>query len=210
MDKIASPRQFIAAVQGLLDYAHSAGPSREVMAARLADLANRVAGRMLVASHTPLYGHDSEANAYVVDDYPYGFKLRTKIRYWLEMKPGKGFRFMSQTLNPKTQRWNAAKKETYVSIAASMYLNEKEHVDWDVLTEYSKPSEALEFVKKYPQADLSILKRWTKAKLQHLEEMISGKRYMTMNGEKVVNTEEDVGRMTDDLKQWGDVATHLH
>jgi hypothetical protein len=180
------------------------------MAARLAALANRVAGRVLVASHTPLYGHDSEATAYVVDDYPYGFKLRTKIRYWIEMKPGKGFRFVSQTMNPKTQRWNAPKASTYSAIAEALFLDEKQHVHSDALTEYSGANEALDFVKKYPQADLSILKRWTKAKLHHLEEMISGKRFMTMNGEKVVNTEEDVGRMTDDLKQWGEVATHLH
>ena len=67
-----------------------------------------------VDGKTPLYGHTSEATAYVVADYPYGFRERTQIRYWLEHKPKKGWRFVSQTLNPKTSRWNKPKASTYV------------------------------------------------------------------------------------------------
>lgn len=33
-----------------------------------------------------LSGHTSPETAYVVDDYPYGFRLRCKIRYWIETK----------------------------------------------------------------------------------------------------------------------------
>jgi hypothetical protein len=49
-----------------------------------------------------LAGHTSPDTAFVVDDYPYGFRLRTKIRYWIETKKGFGQRFCSQTLNPNT------------------------------------------------------------------------------------------------------------
>ena len=28
--------------------------------------------------------HISPETAYVIDDYPYGFRLRCRIRYWLE------------------------------------------------------------------------------------------------------------------------------
>lgn len=63
-----------------------------------------------------LQGHNSKETAYVIDDYPYGFKLRTKIRYWVESVKSKGDRFCSQTLNPKTNNWNKEKKSTYSDI----------------------------------------------------------------------------------------------
>jgi len=80
---------------------------------------------------TPLPGHTSPETAYVVDDYPYGFKLRCKIRYWLEYAPKKGFRFCSQTTNPKKvgEVWNAPKKSTY-SMLGVMGLDEQGHVKW--------------------------------------------------------------------------------
>ena len=55
-----------------------------------------------------LSGHTSPATAYTVDDYPYGFRLRCKIRYWLEYTPKRGVRLWSQTTNPKRpgEVWN--------------------------------------------------------------------------------------------------------
>ena len=77
-----------------------------------------------------LQGHTSEETAYLVDDYPYGFRLRCKIRYWLEYRPKKGFRFCSQTTNPKRgDVWNAPKKSTYCELAV-MGLNAEDHVTW--------------------------------------------------------------------------------
>lgn len=58
--------------------------------------------------------HDSEETALIVENYPYGF-LRTKIRYWTETTKN-GDRFVSQTLNPKTQKWNKEKKSTYSNV----------------------------------------------------------------------------------------------
>jgi len=86
-----------------------------------------------------LLGYDSETNAYLVDDYPYGFRLRTQIRYWIETT-NRGDRFCSQTLNPKTNRWNKPKKSTY-QLLGFMYLDEKEHVTWKSVNIYSKPEE---------------------------------------------------------------------
>lgn len=74
-----------------------------------------------------LKGHVSEETAYLVDDYPYGFRLRTQIRYWIETKPRKGDRFVAQTLNPKTNKWNKPKRGTYSAILV-MWLNEDNHV----------------------------------------------------------------------------------
>lgn len=58
--------------------------------------------------------HNSEETALIVEDYPYGFK-RTKIRYWIETTKN-GDRFISQTLNPKTNVWNKPKKSTYSDV----------------------------------------------------------------------------------------------
>lgn len=58
--------------------------------------------------------HDKEENALIVEGYPYGFK-RTKIRYWIETTKN-GDRFVSQTLNPKTDKWNNPHKSTYNAV----------------------------------------------------------------------------------------------
>lgn len=76
-----------------------------------------------------LTGNDSIDSAYVVDDYPYGFRQRTKIRYWLESVTKKGDRFCYQTLNPKTDKWNKPKKSTYSDLGF-MFLDNNNHVKW--------------------------------------------------------------------------------
>lgn len=63
-----------------------------------------------MAIKTPLYGHNSESTAYVIADYPYGFKLRCTMKVWLEYKEGKGFRMVTRTSNPKKPGiWNNQK-----------------------------------------------------------------------------------------------------
>lgn len=74
-----------------------------------------------------LYNHTSQDTAYLVEDYPWGFKLRTKIRYWIESKKSFGQRFASQTINPKTNKWCAPKYSCYSHIVV-MYLNEIGHI----------------------------------------------------------------------------------
>ncbi len=76
-----------------------------------------------------LAGHTSPETAYQVDDYPYGFRLRCKIRYWIEYRKGFGFRFMSQTTNPKrpTEVWNKPKGSGY-NVLTIMVLDEVGHV----------------------------------------------------------------------------------
>lgn len=72
-----------------------------------------------------LSGHTSPESAFVVDDYPYGFRLRCKIRYWIETKKGFGQRFVSQTTNPKKagEFWNKPKAGTY-SVLIVMVVND--------------------------------------------------------------------------------------
>lgn len=201
MQKIANTAQLNHELREILAYTRTPHPERRRIASQLVGLAERVAGERVASRGTPLYGHDSEQTAYIVDDYPYSFKLRCKIRYWLEMKPKKGFRFMSQTENPKTGRWNKPKASTYASLAGVMYLDSQKHVQWHGLTEYSKDSDVLDFVKDFPKADFSILRSVAKLKLKYLERAAAGGIKITINGEDRT-TEEDIGRWRAELETW--------
>lgn len=65
-----------------------------------------------------IYGED---NAHITDDYPYGFRLRTQRKEWIESKMDKkgnlkGQRECFQTKNPKTNEWNKPKCGTYSDV----------------------------------------------------------------------------------------------
>tara|TARA_R100001480_G_C4640294_1_gene169245 strand:- start:43 stop:561 length:519 start_codon:yes stop_codon:yes gene_type:complete len=73
-----------------------------------------------------IYNKDSFDNAIEVDNYPWGFKFKTKRRYWIETTK-RGDRLCYQTLNPKTDKWCNVKKSTYSPVEL-LYLNENGHV----------------------------------------------------------------------------------
>ena len=62
-----------------------------------------------------IYGATSPETAIVVNNYPWGFKLKTSQRYWIETTKH-GDRFVTQTLNPKTNAWCNPKKSTYSAV----------------------------------------------------------------------------------------------
>jgi hypothetical protein len=157
----------------------------------------------------PLYGHTSQATAYLVEDYPYGFSARTQIRYWLEYKPKKGWRFVSQTLNPKTGRWNKPKASTYAELAAAMYLDAQGHVTWRGVTPYSDERQVLSFVQDFPGADMRALRQYVSAKIKFLEDMLSGRRYFTVNGVRQVPSEAEQAERQRDLATWEEIGALL-
>ena len=120
-----------------------------------------------------LSGHISPETAYLVEDYPYGFRLRCKIRYWIEYKAKKGFRFVSQTTNPKRpgEVWNKPKASTYSLFGGAMFLDENEHVQWSGLSEYSSGAEAKAWAEKFgagvPEAGRLIHEKWVAAKVAY-------------------------------------------
>lgn len=110
--------------------------------------------------------------AYIINDYPYGFTLRCKIRYWLEYKPGRGVRFMSQTTNPKKgDVWNTTKASTYARIAGCMFVNDDGHVQWSALNEYTNATEARAWRDLYgegvPTSAKAVLDQWISLKERH-------------------------------------------
>ena len=74
-------------------------------------------------------GHTTPETALIVNDYPYGFRLRTKIRYWITTDKKKGDRFYSQTLHPTKQIWNKPKCSTYSAVMI-MISNEQDHITY--------------------------------------------------------------------------------
>lgn len=128
-----------------------------------------------------LIGHTSEETAYIVNDYPYGFRLRCKIRYWLEYSPKKGYRFCSQTTNPKlsTEVWNKPKKSTYVDLSAVMYLDpETDYVEWDAITKYS----GLDKLKNYYSLHSEVIPKKEKALIEKLVEYFKSQELKRQNG----------------------------
>jgi hypothetical protein len=106
-----------------------------------------------------LLGHTSPETAFVVADYPYGFRLRCKVRYWLEYKTGHGYRLVSQTTNPKrtdAEVWNKPKASTYCELAVMVQMpaNEKgiEEVSWIGLNVYTVAESLEEFVQAHGEA----------------------------------------------------------
>lgn len=93
-----------------------------------------------------LLGHTSEETALVVDDYPYGRRVRTQIRYWLETVRNRGDRLCSQTLNPSTGRWNKPKKSTYSSVGVMYREPDTGYVRWMGLGDWPSDEAVADFM----------------------------------------------------------------
>lgn len=160
----------------------------------------------------PLYGHSSMETAYVVESYPYG-SLRTQIRFWFEFSAKRGWRFMAQTLNPKTGAWNKPKASTYANFGANMYLDEKGHVQWRCLTEYNSARDFESFVKDFPKTDVSRITPWVQKKCDYYKLLVkmneNGKSGWIVNGVPEPLTEADKARNIQELSAWQLVRTTL-
>jgi hypothetical protein len=94
-----------------------------------------------------LEGAVSPETAVVIEDYPYGFRLRCKKRYWLEYRKGYGNRLCTQTTNPKhlATTWNAVKASTFSSMGFMYRIDDPGaedhgHICWSGAG-YSNPEE---------------------------------------------------------------------
>lgn len=62
-----------------------------------------------------------------VQNYPYGFTLKTTLTDYVEFDKKKGYRHCTQTVNPKNGRLNNPKKSTYCPLMVRFY-NEEGHI----------------------------------------------------------------------------------
>lgn len=119
-----------------------------------------------------LYNHTSQETAYVVEDYPWGFRSRTTIRYWIESKNAKngGQRFGRQTINPKTGKWCAPKYSTYSPLMV-MFLDENNHVKYYCC----RHNDGEESVNRFKEKHLPFLTDFQK---EQLKEILAYERVM--------------------------------
>ena len=154
----------------------------------------------------PLYGHTTPETAYVVENYPYG-SHRTQVRYWLEYKPKHGFRFISQSRNPMTGRWNNPHKSTYMGTAAAMYLDEKSHVQWAGLHITSGVEAVSAFVRDFPEAVTDTLRTAVgvavRFRTENRDWLNNGRRYdCSLGVEPVQASKKDIDANETELAAW--------
>ncbi len=113
-----------------------------------------------------LQGHTNFDTAYEVDDYPYGFRLRTKIRYWVEGNKN-GDRFVSCTLNPKNGKWNKPKADTYKTAGVLFIEETTGHVKYACINPYHSVEQYEAFIAEY---------ELTEGQKKYLAVLIKGKR----------------------------------
>jgi len=100
-----------------------------------------------------LSGHVSAETAFVSPDYPYGFRLRCQIRYWIETTKH-GQRVVSQTTNPKRPGivWNKPKASTYSNLRVLFIDEATGYVENDALSFYSETARIAAFEAAYGSA----------------------------------------------------------
>jgi hypothetical protein len=93
-----------------------------------------------------------------VDNYPWGFRLKTKVKYWIESN-NKGDRLIKQTLNPKTNKWCNPKKSTYNAVEV-LYFDENNHVKGYAMGKYGTNEEELKtFISNIDYNSLNLLQK---------------------------------------------------
>jgi len=162
-----------------------------------------------------LHGHTSEDTACLVDDYPYGRRARTQARFWLEHNRTRGYRFVKQTLKPKSNRWNRPKKSTYTRSLTVIFKEAKTgHIHAASVSDYD-PKRALEFLHRFNGSlsmhqlrDLRDLGS-TSAMAQDnaADRYKAGSTGITINGEPVAPMEGDERRAREQADGWRKLAT---
>lgn len=80
-----------------------------------------------------LHGYNSQENSLKVENYPWGYKLKCDIFYWVESKPKHGDRFCSYTIDPRNGRARKPKCGVYYTFVY-MYMNDDGHVKQGVMS----------------------------------------------------------------------------
>jgi len=93
-----------------------------------------------------------------VGNYPWGFRLKTKVKYWVESN-NKGDRLIKQTLNPKTNEWCKPKKSTYNAVEV-LYFDENNHVKGYAMGKYGTNEKELKtFISNIDYNSLNLLQK---------------------------------------------------
>ena len=105
-----------------------------------------------------IYDKNSFDNSLEVLNYPWGFRLKTKRRTWIETNKNQGDRVCYSTLNPKTDKWCAVKKSTY-GAAYVLYFDENQHIKGLGVSKCAYAKELEEFMSIIDCNSLSVLQK---------------------------------------------------
>ena len=146
-----------------------------------------------------IYNKDSFDNAIEVNNYPWGFRLKTKRRTWIETDKNKGDRVCFCTLNPKTNKWCAVKKSTYNAVDV-LLIDDNEHVKSIGVWKYGTNEKDLEsFLSKIDYNSLSLLQ---KKQIERIKAINKVMEKVTVKIEKVAEYDlsdpKDLERMRQD------------
>jgi hypothetical protein len=92
-----------------------------------------------------------------VDNYPYG-GLRTTLYDTMEFNPKKGYRHVTQTVNPKTNRINNPKKSTYYDLMVR-YYDENGHIKTTVIGAVRDGVKGLNKISEFMNANFNLFSR---------------------------------------------------
>ena len=105
-----------------------------------------------------IYDKNSFNNSLEVSNYPWGFRLKTKRRTWIETNKNQGDRVCYSTLNPKTDKWCAVKKSTYGAVYV-LYFDENQHIKSLGVSKCAYAKELEEFMSIIDCNSLSVLQK---------------------------------------------------
>ena len=105
-----------------------------------------------------IYDKNSFNNSLEVSNYPWGFRLKTKRKTWIETNKNQGDRVCYSTLNPKTDKWCAVKKSTYGAVYV-LYFDENQHIKSLGVSKCAYAKELEEFMSIIDCNSLSVLQK---------------------------------------------------
>ena len=118
------------------------------------------------------YNINSFDNALMVENYPWGFKLKTKRKYWIESNKTQGDRLCFCTLNPKTDKWCAVKKSTYNAVEL-LYIADNGYIKSDGIYKYGVNEEEIKnFLSEVDYEQLNDLQKKQIIKLQSMNKVM--------------------------------------
>lgn len=130
-----------------------------------------------------LTGHNSFETAYKIENYPWGFKLRTTQFVWVETLPKKGDRIIRQTIDPRTGELCAAKASTFSPIKW-LFIDENGHVQSTGLNIYTNKETVTKCIEQIGVENLNKEQR---------------KQYNQLMGINEVKTDEFTGAVKKDF-----------
>lgn len=129
----------------------------------------------------------TEQNPIVVKDYPYGFRLRTQARYYIETTK-KGQRSVFQTLNPKTNAWNKPKKSTYSDILVLYRDKSNGHIENHGL---SFGYDGIEVLKDFLSVFETVLTDYQKERIKVFRAIIETRKHVKVSIAPACKTEKE-------------------